>query len=119
MTTPDQKPTAEDILASMRKIVTDDHTDAPQTSSSQKPLRAGELSLAERMIQIWGALFIIAGVCCFFDVGRIASNIFASESNPEMLAQFVGGTIILIGVVDIFVIPRFLASARARKIQTK
>lgn len=94
-------------------------TPIPQTSSSQKPLRAGELSLAERMIQIWGALFIIGGVCCFFDVGGIATNIFASESNPVMLSQFVGGAVILIGIVDIFVIPRFLASARARKLQEK
>lgn len=88
-----------------------------QTSSSQKPVRSGELSLPERLIQIWGVAFVLAGLACFFDVGGFASALFEDDGDPELLPKLIGGMVIVIGLADILIIPQTLARAREKKSQ--
>lgn len=78
-----------------------------KTSSS-----SSRLDLTLRIIRVTGALLLIFGALVFFDLGGIADMI-GIGGEPGVMRVF-GGALMFTGLIDIFVIPYFIAQVKPK-----
>ncbi len=64
-----------------------------------------------RVIRFSGVVMTLIGVCAFFDVGGVATALGLGEASVN---QILGGTMMIAGLVEIFVLPRIFEKMKSR-----
>lgn len=76
-------------------------------SETQQPeQKARVIKSCTNTARVTGAVLMLAGVACFFNLGGIADVVGLADGETE---KILGGSMFLIGIIDFFVVPGILA----------